>query len=54
MSEKQLTEALSAIHDEAEKLLNYEMPEEVQKGLELIISISRYQTDVRSSEEKSN
>jgi hypothetical protein len=54
MSEKQLTEALSAIHDEAEKLLKHEMPEEVKKGLELIISISRYQTDVRSSKEKSS
>ncbi len=54
MNEKQLTEALSAIHDEAIKLLNYEIPKEVQKGLQLIISIARYQTDVRSSEEKSN
>jgi hypothetical protein len=52
VQEKKLAEALAAIHDEATKLLKHEIPEDVQKGLELIISIARYETDVRSLEEK--
>jgi len=53
MSEKQLIKALNAIHDEAAKLLGSEVSEDTRKGLELIVSISRHHTDVRSSEEKS-
>ena len=44
--------AFRAIHDEALKLLDYEVPSQVRAGLELIISISRYQADVRNEKER--
>ncbi len=52
MSEKAMSEALDAIHDEAMKLLQHELPEEVRKGLDLIVSIARYKSDIRSIQEK--
>lgn len=52
MDEKLMSEALDAIYDEAVKLLKYETSEEVRKGIELIISISRYKFDVRSKKDK--
>jgi hypothetical protein len=53
MSADAKSEALSAIHDEAEKLLNRDdLPEEVEQGLERIIAIARYEHDVRSESEK--
>jgi|GEM_PF-2636796 len=45
--------ALSAIHEEALRLLEYEMPKEVREGLALIISIARHQADVRNEAERS-
>jgi hypothetical protein len=47
-----MSEALSAIHDEAMKLLKFDIPEEVREGLMLIISLARYEHDVRSDQEK--
>ena len=47
-----MLEALSAIHNEAEKLLRLDIPEEVRKGLMLIISLARYEHDIRSDQEK--
>jgi hypothetical protein len=52
MNEKAMSEALDAIHDEATKLLKHGLPQEVQRHLELIISLARYKHDVRSSQEK--
>jgi len=52
MSEEAMSEALDAIHDEAVKLLQQNLPEEVRKRLDLIVSIARNKFDVRSSEEK--
>jgi hypothetical protein len=52
MSEEAMSEALDAIHDEAMKLLQHELPEEVRKGLDLIVSIARYKSDIRSIQEK--
>lgn len=51
--EDRMNEALSAIHDEAAKLLvDVENTARVAKGLQTIISIARYRTDVRTPEEK--
>jgi hypothetical protein len=52
MSEKDMSQALDAIHDEAIKLLQQDLPEEVREGLDLIVSIARYKHDIRSSQEK--
>ena len=52
MSEKVMSEALDAIHNEALKLLQNDLPEEIREGLDLIVSIARYKQDVRTNEEK--
>jgi hypothetical protein len=52
MDEQAMSEALDAIHDEALRLLQLDLPEEVEKGLELIVSLSRYKFDVRTAEEE--
>jgi hypothetical protein len=53
MNAEAMSEALSAIHDEAEKLLNRDdLPEEVEQGLDRIIAIARYEHDVRTESEK--
>jgi hypothetical protein len=52
MSEKAMSEALDAIHNEALKLLQNDLPEEIREGLDLIVSIARYKQDVRTNEEK--
>jgi hypothetical protein len=52
MNEEAMSKALNAIHDEAVKLLQQNLPEEVRKGLDLIVSIARYKCDVRSNQEK--
>jgi hypothetical protein len=49
---ERMSEALDAIYDEAMKLLTLDVPEEVTKGLMLILSIARYKQDVRSQQEK--
>lgn len=46
------SKALEAIHEEAVKLLKFDMPFEVRQGIGLIISIARYQLDVRGSDQK--
>ena len=52
MGEKAMSEALDAIHNEAMKLLQHDLPEEVREGLDLIASIARYKHDVPTNEEK--
>jgi len=53
MSEDAKSEAFSAIHDEAEKLLiRDDLPEEVEEGLERIMAIARYEGDVRTDAER--
>jgi hypothetical protein len=52
MNQKEQKDVFDIIHDKAAELLNYNSPEEVKKGLNLIISLSRYKTDVRTTEEK--
>lgn len=47
-SEEAKSKALKAIHDEAVKLLGSDDRKEIDKGLNLIISIARYGFDVRS------
>ena len=51
MSEEPMSRALDAIHDETEKLLLLELPSDVRRGLEVIISLARYQLDVRGNSE---
>jgi hypothetical protein len=52
MSEKVMSEALDAIHNEAIKLLQHDLSEEIREGLDLIVSIARYKQDIRTNEEK--
>jgi hypothetical protein len=52
MSEKAMSEALDAIHNEALKLLQHDLPEEIREGLDLIVSIARYKQDIHTNEEK--
>ena len=48
-----MKQALKAIYDEALKLmLRDDLPSEVQERLNLIISLARYEFDVRTEEEK--
>ncbi len=53
VEEEEMSQALDAIHDEALKLaMRDDLPEEVQDGLHLIISLSRFKHDVRTAKEK--
>ncbi len=53
MVEAEMSQALDAIHDEALKLaMRDDLPNEVQDGLHLIISLSRHKQDVRNEKEK--
>jgi hypothetical protein len=52
MNPESMAEALSAIHDEALKLLKLTLPEEAREGVHLIISLARYRTDVRTATEQ--
>jgi hypothetical protein len=53
MSEKAMSDALSAIHDEAARLLGRsDIPEDARKTIELILSIARYKIDVRGNKER--
>ena len=48
-----MSQALDAIHYEALKLaMRDDLPDEVQDGLHLIISLSRHKRDVRNEKEK--
>lgn len=46
------SQALSAIHEEALKLLSKSLPQDVEQGVLLIESISRYKDDIRTQEER--
>ncbi len=50
---KTMSEALDAIHEECEKLLATELPQEIAAKVELIMGISRYKTDIRTEQEAS-
>ncbi len=51
--EAQMREALKAIHDEAIRLARRDdLSEEVQDGVNLIISLSRYEFDIHNEEER--
>ncbi len=53
MTAEQMSEALDAVHDEALKLARRDdLTEEVEAGLNLIISLSRHKYDVRNEKEK--
>jgi hypothetical protein len=52
MTEEATSGAFSAISDEATRLLQLGLSEDVDASLELIISICRYQTDVRNEGER--
>ncbi len=51
--EAEMREALKAIHDEAIRLARRDdLSEEVQDGVNLIISLSRHEFDIRNEEER--
>jgi hypothetical protein len=53
LNEKMMSEALDAIREEAERLLNYDsLSEAARRRLELVLSITRHGFDVRTDEEK--
>ena len=47
--EQNMSKALDAIHDEAIKLLKHDLPDKAREKINLIISLTRYKSDVRSS-----
>jgi hypothetical protein len=51
MESASTNEAFDAIHDEAVKPLGLDLPEDVEQGLQLIVSLARYRADVRTYEE---
>lgn len=46
------SQALSAIHEEALKLLTKQLPQDVEQSIALIESICRHKLDVRTAQEK--
>jgi hypothetical protein len=53
MNEGEMSAALDAVREEALKLAHRDdLPEAVQDGLNLIISLSRHKADVRNRREK--
>ena len=53
MRDEAKTAALDAIHEEALRLLSADgLTDEVKRGLELIVSMARYQADVRNEAER--
>ena len=53
MNEGEMSAALDAVHEEALKLARRDdLPEQVQDGLNLIISLSRHKADIRNQREK--
>ena len=52
MSKEIASNAFRAISDEAARLLDLGLPKDVNDTLELIISMCRYQTDVRNEVER--
>ena len=51
MTPEAMSEALAAILEEAVKLLAFDLPAEADRIVELIISIARYEHDVRTDAE---
>lgn len=49
LSTDKITNAFNAICEEAEKLKNQSVSDEVAAGLSIIISIAKHQNDIRSS-----
>jgi hypothetical protein len=52
MTEEGMIEALDLIHDEAQKLLTLELPENVEQGLERILALARYKFAVTTKSEQ--
>ena len=53
MNERTMSEALDAIHEEAERLLSLACGSpQMDNGLQLIVALARYKHDVRSIEEE--
>ncbi len=53
LSTEKIKNAFSAICEEAKKLKNNQNPDEMEKGLALIISIAKHQIDIRGSKKGS-
>lgn len=51
MNIKATKEALEAVAEEAEKLLSMELSDAAEAKVELILSIARYQVDIRTQQE---
>ena len=49
LSTEKIRNAFLAICEEAEKLKNNPNPDEVEKGLAVIISIAKHQSDIRGA-----
>ena len=49
LSTQKISSAFEAICEEAEKMQNQDVTDEVKAGLATIISIARHQNDIRSS-----
>ncbi len=55
MNEESMSQALNAIHEIAENILSGKyQTDEITKKVELILSIARYKSDVRSESEISD
>ena len=48
MKAELMSKALDAIHAEAGKLLKYDLPDEVRRGVDVIISLAEQKQDVRT------
>lgn len=51
VNDEAMSKALDAISEEAEKLLEFDLPDTVKERLELINSIARYKVDLRADTE---
>jgi hypothetical protein len=49
LSTEKITRAFTAICEEAEKLKNGQVSDEIKEGLALIISIAKHQNDIRGA-----
>jgi hypothetical protein len=49
LSTEKITNAFNAICEEAEKMKDQDVPDEVKAGLATIISIAKHQSDIRGS-----
>lgn len=51
MDPKNMADALDAIYDEAQKLLDMKLSEDVERRIELILALARHKHDVRGPDE---